>query len=285
MDNLTKKLIHLVHSKHSSWKKIFSILKVDSQMTHIYEERYYSSLFPLENNPLNSLHNINIDRLLSEYAAQNIHIITIFDDNYPERLKTIYQPPWILFAKGDTSLLNCQNSLAVVGAREATPYGLSAIEYLFPELINNQMLIISGLARGIDKHAHTTAIKLGGKTAGVIAGGFNHIYPKDNMKLARYMMEHQLVISEYPPSEQPAKWHFPMRNRIISGMSKGTLVVEARKKSGSLITADYALNEGREVFAVPGSILTNNSDGVHDLIQQGAKLIKNSQEILEELVF
>jgi DNA processing protein len=285
MDNLTKKLIHLVHSKHSSWTKIFSILKADSRMNHIYEENYFSSIFPQENNPLNSLHDINIDKLLSEYAAQNIHTITIFDDLYPERLKTIYQPPWVLFAKGDTSLLKYEKSLAVVGAREATPYGLSAIEYLFPDLIMNQTLIISGLARGIDTHAHSTAIKLGGKTAGVIAGGFNNIYPKENMKLARYMMDHQLVISEYPPSEHPVKWQFPMRNRIISGLSKGTLVVEARKKSGSLITADYALNEGREVFAVPGSILNHNSDGVHDLIQQGAKLIKSSQEILEELIF
>ena len=283
MDNLTKKLIHLVHSKQSSWKKIFSILKADSQMTDIYEGKYYSSLFPQEHNPLNSLHDINIDKLLSDYAAQNIHIITILDDIYPERLKTIYQPPWMLFAKGDISLLKYEKSLAVVGSRDATTYGLKAIDYLFPELINNRTLIISGLARGIDTHAHTTAIKLGGKTAAVIAGGFNNIYPKENSKLARYMMDHQLVLSEYPPSESPAKWQFPMRNRIISGLSKGTLVVEARKKSGSLITADYALNEGREVFAVPGSILTHNSDGVHDLIQQGAKLIKNSQEILEEL--
>lgn len=283
MDNVRKKLIHLVHSKHSSWKTIFSILKADSSLDNIYEEKYYSSLFPQTNDPLNSLQDIHVDKLLSDYTAQNIHLITIFDDSYPERLKTIYQPPWVLFAKGDISLLKYEKTLAVVGSRDATQYGLSTIEYLFPELIENQTMIISGLAKGIDAHAHKTAIRLGGKTAGVIAGGFNNIYPKENMKLAGFMMDKQLVISEYPPSATPAKWQFPMRNRIISGLAKGTLVVEARKKSGSLITADFALNEGREVFAVPGSILTPNSDGVHDLIQQGAKLIKNSQEILEEL--
>lgn len=283
MDNVRKKLIHLVHSKHSSWKTIFSILKADSSLDNIYEEKYYSSLFPQTNAPLNSLQDIHVDELLLDYTAQNIHLITIFDDSYPERLKTIYQPPWVLFAKGDISLLKYEKTLAVVGSRDATQYGLSTIEYLFPELIENQTMIISGLAKGIDAHAHKTAIRLGGKTAGVIAGGFNNIYPKENMKLAGFMMDKQLVISEYPPSATPAKWQFPMRNRIISGLAKGTLVVEARKKSGSLITADFALNEGREVFAVPGSILTPNSDGVHDLIQQGAKLIKNSQEILEEL--
>lgn len=283
MDHLAKKLIHLVHSKHSSWKTIYSILKADSELNNLYEEKYYTSLFTQQNNLLNNLHEFPVDKLLSEYSSQNIHLITIFDDNYPERLKTIYQPPWVLFAKGDMSLLNYQQSLAVVGSRKATEYGLKAIEFLFSELVEKGIMIVSGLAQGIDAHAHKTAIRLGGRTTGVIAGGFSNIYPKENVKLAGYMMEKQLVISEYPPSTPPQKWHFPMRNRIISGLSMGTLVIEARKKSGSLITAEFALNEGREVFAVPGSILTPNSDGVHDLIQQGAKLIKNPQEILEEL--
>jgi DNA processing protein len=283
LDYLAKKLIHLIHSKHSSWKAIYSILKADSGLNNLYEEKYYTSLFTQQNNLLNNLHEIPVDKLLSEYSSQNIHLITIFDDNYPERLKTIYQPPWVLFAKGDMSLLNYQQSLAVVGSRKASEYGLKAIEYLFSELVEKGIMIVSGLAQGIDAHAHKTAIRLGGRTTGVIAGGFSNIYPKENIKLAEYMMEKQLVISEYPPSTPPQKWHFPMRNRIISGLSMGTLVIEARKKSGSLITAEFALNEGREVFAVPGSILTPNSDGVHDLIQQGAKLIRNPQDILEEL--
>lgn len=282
MDEFTKRLVHLVHGR-LSWKGILLILKADLTLSNIYEPSYISSILPQTNTTLDDLQNIPIDHLLKEYDSRKIQIITIFDANYPERLKTIYQPPWVLFAIGDASLLTMQQSLAVVGSRDATYYGLKTVEFLFPELIENRTLIVSGLAKGIDAHAHKTAIKLGGKTAGVIAGGFNHIYPKENIDLANFMMKNQLVLSEYPPASYPEKWHFPMRNRIISGLAKGTLVVEARKRSGSLITAEFALNEGREVFAIPGSILTPNSNGVHYLIQQGAKLIKNSQDILEEL--
>ena len=283
MDEFTLRLIHLIHIKNIGWKTVFNLLKIDPMLNNLYTEKAYPSLPPQPNTSIIRIHNIPIDKLLAEYLSRNIHLITIFDDAYPEQLKTIYQPPWVLFAKGDISLLKYMRSLAVVGSRDATPYGLKTIEYLFPELIENRTLIVSGLARGIDAKAHQTAIRLGGKTAGVIAGGFDHIYPKENKNLAHFMMENHLVISEYPPSSFPEKWQFPMRNRIISGVAKGTLVVEAKKKSGSLITAEFALNEGREVFAIPGSILAPDSAGVHELIQQGAKLIKNSQEILEEL--
>lgn len=284
MDHLKSKLITLIHGKHSSWKAIYAMLKSDSLHDNIYEEKnYFSSSSHHSNSPQTNPHDLPVARLLSEYASKNIHLITFFDNIYPECLKTIYQPPWVLFAKGDLTLLNSKNILAVVGSRDASDYGLKTIDYLFPELIEKKTVVVSGLAKGIDAYAHKTAIKLGGKTIGVIAGGFNHIYPKENMKLAEFMLQNQLVISEYPPATIPEKWHFPMRNRIISGLAKGTLVVEAKKKSGSLITAEFALNEGREVFAVPGSILTPNSDGVHELIQQGAKLIRNSKEILEDL--
>ncbi|MBS8263446.1 DNA-protecting protein DprA [Mesobacillus boroniphilus] len=282
MDELKKKLIQLVHSRHASWKAIYSILKANAAISN-NEAAKYSSINPHAERPIRDLQFISIDKLLNDYTSQNIHLITIFDDDYPSRLKTIYQPPWILFAKGDLSLLKNRKSLAVVGSRNATTYGMGAINFLFPSLIEKNILIVSGLARGIDAHAHKAAIKMGGKTIGVIAGGFHNLYPKENVKLAEYMMEKQLLISEYPPATMPAKWQFPMRNRIISGLSEGTLVIEARKKSGSLITADFALNEGRDVFAIPGSILTPDSDGVHYLIQQGAKLVKSSEDILEEL--
>ncbi|WP_079508417.1 DNA-processing protein DprA [Mesobacillus jeotgali] len=282
MDDFNKKLIQLVHSRHANWKAIYSILKRDSASNN-NEETGYASYLPQTQKLLRDHQRISLAQLLYHYSSQNIHLITIFDDNYPARLKTIYQPPWILFAKGDVSLLQMNKSLAVVGSRNATEYGIKTIDYLFPSLIERDIMIVSGLAKGIDAHAHKGAIKLGGKTIGVIAGGFDHLYPRENIKLAEFMMENQLVISEYPPATRPAKWHFPMRNRIISGLSMGTLVIEARKKSGSLITADFALNEGRDVFAVPGSILTPDSDGVHYLIQQGAKLIRTSEDILEEL--
>ncbi|WNF24465.1 DNA-processing protein DprA [Mesobacillus jeotgali] len=282
MDGVKKKLIQLVHSRNASWKAIYSALKASSALTDS-ETAKYSSSTPRAQQHIRDHQSVPIDKLLNDYASKNIHMITFFDDNYPIELKTIYQPPWILFARGDISLLRNTKSLAVVGSRNASSYGLEAIEYLFPSLIGQNIQIVSGLAKGIDAHAHKTAIKLGGKTIGVIAGGFNNLYPKENIKLAEYMMEKHLVLSEYPPATMPAKWQFPMRNRIISGLSRGTLVIEAKKKSGSLITADFALNEGRDVFAVPGSILTPDSDGVHYLIQQGAKLVKSSDDILEEL--
>lgn len=287
MDELKKKLIQLVHSRDASWKAIYSILKANSAISNSAINNNDAANFPSINPRVERLNRdhqfISTDKLLNDYTKQNIHLITIFDDDYPDRLKTIYQPPWMLFARGNLSLLKKRESLAVVGSRNATAYGIGAIDYLFPLLIDKNVLIVSGLARGIDAHAHKAAIKLGGKTIGVIAGGFHNLYPKENVKLAEYMMEKQLVLSEYPPATMPAKWQFPMRNRIISGLSEGTLVVEARNKSGSLITADFALNEGRDVFAVPGSILSPDSDGVHYLIQQGAKLVKSSEDILEEL--
>ena len=282
MDELKKKLIQLVHSRHASWKAIYSILKANAVLSK-NEAANYPSIHPRTDQLTKDHQLISVDKLLNDYATQNIHLITIFDDDYPDRLKTIYQPPWMLFARGNLSLLKQKESLAVVGSRNATAYGIGAIDYLFPSLIDKNVLIVSGLAKGIDAHAHKAAIKLGGKTIGVIAGGFHNLYPKENIKLVEYMMEKQLVLSEYPPATMPAKWQFPMRNRIISGLSEGTLVVEARKKSGSLITADFALNEGRDVFAVPGSILSPDSDGGHYLIQQGAKLVKSSEDILEEL--
>ncbi len=182
--------------------------------------------------------------------------------------------------------LGKEPKLAVVGSRQATPYGKNAIRLLFPELIENGVIIVSGLAKGIDALAHESAIKNDGKTIAVIAGGLYHIYPKENMNLALEMMKTQLVVSEYPPDTKPLKWHFPARNRIISGLSIGTFIIEAKRKSGSLITANYAVNEGREVFSLPGSIFNPYSIGTNDLIQQGAKLVtKCSRTFLKKLDF
>ncbi len=158
---------------------------------------------------------------------------------------------------------------------------LSAL--ILPGLIKQEVLTVSGLAKGIDSLVHEYTIKNGGKTIAVIAGGLYHIYPKENMDLALEMMKTQLIISEYPPDTKPLRWHFPARNRIISGLSKGTFIIEAKRKSGSLITANFAVNEGREVFSLPGSILNPFSAGTNDLIQQGAKLVTSAEDILEEI--
>jgi DNA processing protein len=281
MDEFKLKFISLHH--RSSWSSIYHYLKKDPHMktslSAAFSERDHKLLFPNKSSLEKTIEKIR------QYEKNGIHSITIFDPEYPPLLKEIYQPPWVIYAKGDISFLHIDPKLAVVGSRQITGYGRSAIRKVFPGLMEKGVLIVSGLAAGADAEAHEAAISLGGRTIGVIAGGLNHIYPKSNVQLAKRMMEDQLVLSEYPPDVRPDRWQSPMRNRIISGLSQGTFIIEAKSKSGSLITANYAVNEGRDVFALPGSIFSPASAGTNELIQQGAKLIANASEILEELKF
>jgi DNA processing protein len=286
MNEIKRKLVHLHHCRGASWNSIFSILKKDPQLHTLYQNGIESChLSPTIKNTIRyDLQSQEIRNTICEYEKQGVQTITIFEPEYPSFLRETYQPPWVLYAKGNLSLLTKNKRLAVVGSRQATAFGKNSIEVLFPKLIEKGMVIVSGLAIGIDACAHQRAIQLGGYTIGVIAGGFNHLYPRENVQLANEMMKHHLVISEYPPNTRPQKWHFPMRNRIIAGISEGTLIVEAKKSSGSLITANYAVHEGREVFAVPGHILNASSVGTNELIQQGAKLVITAEDILEELI-
>ncbi|MGJ7921046.1 DNA-processing protein DprA [Neobacillus sp. LXY-4] len=286
MDHFQTKLLFLHHWRGISWTTFYTILKTDPTLSSI-NDFTVTELKQIVNLPTRSLPNYDLPKestfnLLLQYQQNDIFPITFFDDVYPQLLKETYQPPWVLYGKGKLELLRKPKKLAVVGSRQATSYGKSAIQLLFPELINEDFIIVSGLAKGIDAYSHEMAIKLGGNTIGVIAGGFNHLYPKENIALAGTMAQNHLLISEYPPDTKPERWQFPLRNRIISGMSLGTLIIEAQRKSGSLITASYAVNEGREVFAVPGSILSPYSMGANDLIQQGAKLVKTAADIMEE---
>ncbi|GLB59362.1 DNA-processing protein DprA [Cytobacillus sp. NCCP-133] len=288
MEEFNMKLAHLHHCRGVSWKMILYILKKDPQLKSLYNTTFYHSGSPMFNNQvslsdaLRDLHSEQIHEQIRQYSPNGIRMITIFDDDYPALLKETYQPPWIIYAKGDVSLLKIEPHLAVVGSRQATEYGEKVIEFLFPKLIESGLIIVSGLAAGIDAIAHREAIKNGGKTIGVIAGGLFHIYPQANQKLAYEMMKNHLVISEYPPNTRPSRWQFPMRNRIISGISRGTLIIQAKSKSGSLITANYAVQEGRDVFAVPGNIFSAYSAGTNELIQHGAKLVKTAEDILAE---
>jgi DNA processing protein len=287
MDDFKEKLIHLLHYPNISWNVVFQVLKKDPTLQNLYRH-YPPTHTDVPVNPPKSLTSRNsyseiIHEQIRQYHINDITVISIFDKEYPELLRQIYQPPWALFTKGDTSLLNTELKLAVVGSRQATQYGKNAIRLIFPGLIEKGVLVVSGLARGIDALAHEYAMKNGGKTIAVIAGGLYHIYPKENMSLAVELMKSQLVISEYPPDTKPLRWHFPARNRIISGLSKGTFIIEAKKKSGSLITANYAVNEGRDVFSLPGSIFNPFSIGTNELIQAGAKLVVNAADILEEI--
>jgi DNA processing protein len=285
VDDLTRKLVLLDHWQGISWTMIQTILRKDPQLTSLHRfstseiTHLCAKTFPNQKNlPLSS-----VIPLVNSYQLDGIHVITIFDELYPALLKETYQPPWVIYAKGDITLLANHRKLAVVGSRQATVYGKMAIQQLLPKLIQQKFTIVSGLAKGIDALGHETTIAQGGRTIGVIAGGLKHIYPQENKSLANMMMETQLVISEYPPDTKPERWHFPLRNRIISGMCLGTLIIEAKRKSGSLITGSLALNEGREVFAVPGNIASPYSIGTNDLIKQGAKLVQSTDDILEEL--
>jgi DNA processing protein len=287
MDDFTNRLIHLHHCRGISWKTIYTILKADPELKSLYCSKLDDFILQKNssNTILNDLHSNLIHKQIQQYSLSNIRMITIFDEDYPPLLKETYQPPWVIYAKGEVGLLNKEHLLAVVGSRQYTEYGEQAINFLLPKLIEKGVVIVSGLAKGIDTIAHHSSIRNNGKTIAVIAGGLFHIYPNTNKGLAAEMMESQLIISEYPPHTKPDKWHFPMRNRIISGISKGTLIIQAKSKSGSLITANYAVQEGREVFALPGSIFSQYSGGTNELIQQGAKLVNTAEDILEELIY
>lgn len=207
--------------------------------------------------------------------------VTIMDDEYPELLREIYNPPIALFYLGNVDLLAGKN-LAMIGSREATPQGKMMIEQLVPKLVEEDITIVSGLAKGNDTYAHQAAIRHQGQTIAVIGCGLDIVYPKTNGRLQSFIAKEQLLISEYLPNTKPLKYHFPSRNRIIAGMSRGTCVIEAKKKSGTFITAQLALEEGRDVFAVPGNPLTEYSEGCLHLIQDGAKCVWKSEDILEE---
>lgn len=207
--------------------------------------------------------------------------MTILSEAYPLYLKEIYNPPAALFYHGNLAWLK-RPALAMVGSRAATVYGRKIVSNLIPELVGKYVMV-SGLAKGIDTSVHQHTIRHQGKTIGVIGTGLDVVYPQENLRLQQYMGERQLLVSEYPPGTAPLPYHFPARNRIIAGLSQGTVIIEAKQKSGSLITAQLALESGREVFAVPGSVIDERSIGCLELIQQGAKCVINSRDILEEL--
>ncbi|MFN2746214.1 MULTISPECIES: DNA-processing protein DprA [Bacillus] len=225
----------------------------------------------------------NVKHLIKSYQAAGVDMLAISSPEYPPSLKTIHDPPPVLFLKGNQQLLRVHRRIGIVGTRRPTLYGKRAAIYYVKELSKKGWTIVSGLAKGIDGLSHHESIRSNGATIGVIAGGFSHIYPRENRFLADQMAADHLLVSEHPPETRPQKWHFPMRNRLISGLTEGVIIVQGKERSGSLITAYQALEEGREVFAVPGSIFDANSLGPARLIQEGAKLAFDIDDILSEL--
>ena len=223
-----------------------------------------------------------VEQVLSDCAGGDLFVVTMADASYPARLRNIYDPPLLLYGRGAMPLFDEEAAVAVVGTRRATPYGLRAAEELSYQMAKEGALVVSGMARGIDAAAHRGALKAGGFTAAVLGCGVDVVYPPENRRLYEDIAAAGVILSEYPPGTPPERWHFPRRNRIISGLSLATLVVEAPEKSGALVSAECALEQGRDVFAVPGPIDAPTSRGCHHLIRSGAGLVGEAWDVLGE---
>ncbi len=225
---------------------------------------------------------ISLEAEMEKLERFGIKILTWHDPDYPARLKEIYDYPPVLYVRGSI-IAEDEWCLAVVGTRRPTVYGRQVTEEIVTELARSKITIVSGLAKGIDSVAHQSALEAGGRSIAVMGGGLDTIYPAENTNLARSIIKNGALISEYRLGTRPKPENFPRRNRIMSGLSLGVLVVEAGDTSGALITAHLALEQNREVFAIPGSILSPASRGANHLIQEGAKLVRDFTDILEEL--
>jgi len=270
--NRYQQLLAVFSSLDEVWKAEFDELlktKIDEKVIHeflIWKEK------------------LDEEKIFKILEQEKIHCLTLNDKNYPKLLKEIYDPPFCLFVRGQ--LTQDDFNLAVVGTRKYSTYGKQVTENIVADLATKGITITSGLAFGIDIIAHTTTLQNHGKTIAVLGSGINkrHIYPQEHQNIAEKIIENNgAVISEYPPGTLPNKYTFPRRNRIIAGISLGTLVIEAAEKSGALITAECALENGREVFAIPQNITSNTSLGPNKLIKNGAKLIMNSQDVIDGL--
>ncbi len=274
------------HIKGLGPTKINHIYKNFKKMEHAWQADF--SDFKKINLNYNDIENIirqrkiiEPDKLETDLNKMNIEYLTIINDNYPVLLKEIFSPPSVLYYKG---LIpdNTHQTLSVVGTRKTTTYGRYVTPQLIKSLTENGIIIVSGLALGIDTIAHQTCLNAGGITIAVLGCGLDRVYPSANQKIAsKIISSGGCLLSEYPPGTQPFKQHFPARNRVIAGLSKATLVIEGNERSGSMITAKFALENNRDVLAVPGNITNNSSQGTNQLIKNGAYLVSDCKDILE----
>lgn len=219
------------------------------------------------------------------YKQYKITPIPFSNPLYPEHLLKLIDPPAVLYMKGDVTILSLEYKVAIIGSRKATAYSKDAMTLIVPPLVKNNTVIVSGLAKGADTMAHEAAIEYGGKTIAVLGHGLFHLYPKENSHLASEISRNHLLLTEYPPYVKPERWTFPMRNRIISGLSDAVVVTESAIKSGTMITVEHALENGKDVYAVPGSVTSDLSAGPNRLIYEGAQPLWNGFQIVESLVF
>jgi len=225
---------------------------------------------------------VDLEKIWQNLEKQGIQVLTWVDENYPQRLKEIDQPPPVLYLRGEI-LAEDQFAIAIVGTRRVTPYGRQVTEELATSLAAGGFTIVSGLARGVDSIAHQAALRAGGRTLAVLGSGVDKIYPPEHRTLAKQIIGSGAIISDYAPGTPPESSNFPPRNRIISGLALAVVVVEAGNISGALITAEFAAEQGREVFALPGNIYAPQSKGTNKLIQQGAHPLLSAQDILQAL--
>ena len=284
----TERLLALHYVYPKSLKKLLPLLIEDPDLSTLERKTPYELMMLLDikmdqATKLRTSYRQSLTFPLSEtYTKHKILPISYQHSLYPGSLLELIDPPAVLYAKGDAALLTEPKKIAIIGSRKASSYSHKAMQKIIPPLIENGFVIVSGLARGADTMAHQLAIDLGGRTIAVIGSGFRHPYPKENIALNNIIEEKQLVLTEYPPYMEPRKWNFPMRNRIISGLSRGIIVTEALVKSGTLSTIEHALDHGKDVFAVPGDIGSPLSEGPHKLILEGAKPVWNGSQVLEE---
>lgn len=285
-----ERLIFLHHCEGLTWNQLRSIVVADPELKSVFsmDIRRLKMSFGYSDLTAKRLYQhlkqYNSTYIMKNLLRQSISAVTIFDKNYPPLLKNIYDPPWVLYGQGDWTILNRDKMISVVGTRHPSKQGKQALEKVLTPLIDDNWIVISGLAKGIDTFAHELSIQHKSLTAAVLGSGLLQIYPQENRALAKKITERGILLSEFAPQVTPKRWHFPLRNRIISGLSRATLVAEARTKSGSLITADQALEQGRDVFAIPGSILEECANGTNFLIQNGAKLVMSAEDIQNESI-
>ncbi len=275
IEGLNPKMLNNLLEKYNNPKAIWSKTKEELIEDGI-KETYANKI-------TNNIYKKNIDKYLEYMNKNNIKIITINDKDYPDKLKVTYDPPIVLYVKGNKNILN-EKAMAIVGCRLCTKYGENIAKKLAYNLSLNNINVISGLAKGIDSFAHRGSLIGKGKTIGVVGCGLDRVYPEENRTLFNEIIKNcGVIISEYTIGTKPLAKNFPRRNRIISGLSNGLIVVEAREKSGTLITVDFALEQGKTIYAIPGNIDNPNAYGTNELIKQGAKIVTKIEDILEDL--
>jgi DNA processing protein len=273
LERIGNRTLWKIKSSFGSFQNCLEASRQDLQASFLSEDNVNRIVAARQNkNPL---------QMLQEYLGSGARLSCIEDDDYPAWLGKTHDPPYLLYYRGDLDCLN-QLCIAIVGSRRASPYGKNQSRRFGRELAGIGITVVSGMARGIDTEAHLGALEAGGKTAAVLGSGLYVIYPPENKQLFNEISTHGVVLTEFPPHTHPEPGNFPMRNRVIAGLSRGVLVVEAQQRSGALITVDFALEQGRDVFAIPGQINSKNSEGTNNLIKQGACMVTEINDILSE---